>query len=228
MDVWHIDFINRLVIWLAMGVFREKLREVLTSIVPIIIVVGILAAFLLKLPLDELAMLVFCVILVILGFTVFLTGVDVGINPMGRSIGKEIPKRRSRFFMIAVVFAISFLVTIAEPDVSVFATQVNSLFTSIDREALTYFIAMGVAIFLIVAACRIVYKLSLRMMITIGYAIVAVMTLIMHFCGNNEFIAIAFDSGGVTTGPVTVPVLLALGIGICSVGAKRNKMKDSV
>ena len=208
-----------------MGVFREKLREVLTSIVPIIIVVGILAAFLLKLPFDELAMLVFCVILVILGFTVFLTGVDVGINPMGRSIGKEIPKRRSRFFMIAVVFAISFLVTIAEPDVSVFATQVNSLFTSIDREALTYFIAMGVAIFLIVAACRIVYKLSLRMMITIGYAIVAVMTLIMHFCGNNEFIAIAFDSGGVTTGPVTVPVLLALGIGICSVGAKRNKME---
>ncbi len=208
-----------------MGLFVDKLKEVLMSIMPIILIVGLLAAFVLKLPNEELAMMVLCIALVVLGFTIFLSGVEIGIDPMGGSIGKEIPKRRSKFFMIAVVFTISFLVTIAEPDVTVFATQVNSLFSSINPNTLTYCIAIGVALFLIVAACRIVYKLSLRAIITIGYAVVAILTLILYFGGSNEFIAIAFDSGGVTTGPVTVPVLLALGIGICSVGAKRNKME---
>ena len=87
-----------------MRMFKEKLREVLMSIMPIVIVVSLLAALLLKLPIEEMAMFVFCVILVVLGFTVFLCGVDLGINPMGNWIGKEIPKRRSKFFMIAVVF----------------------------------------------------------------------------------------------------------------------------
>lgn len=208
-----------------MGLFKKKLKEVLMSIMPIIIAVSIMAAFVVELPVEELAMLVFCIVIVVLGFTIFLAGVDLGINPMGNSIGREIPKRRSRFFMIAVVFTISFLVTIAEPDVTVFATQVNTLFDTIDPDMLTIFIAAGVAIFLILAACRIVYKFSLRGMITIGYVLVAILTVTIYILGKNEFIAIAFDSGGVTTGPVTVPVLLALGIGICSVGKKRNKME---
>ena len=208
-----------------MGLFKKKLKEVLMSIMPIIIAVSIMAAFVVKLPWEELAMLVFCIVIVVIGFTIFLTGVDLGINPMGNSIGREIPKRRSRFFMIAVVFTISFLVTIAEPDVTVFATQVNTLFDTIDPDMLKLFIAAGVAIFLILAACRIVYKFSLRGMITIGYVLVAILTIVLYILDKNEFIAIAFDSGGVTTGPVTVPVLLALGIGICSVGKKRNKME---
>lgn len=208
-----------------MVLFTEKLKEVLTSILPIVVVFSILAIFLLKLPGEEIAMFIFCIILVVLGFTIFLTGVEVGINPMGAIIGKEIPKRRSRMFMILVVFTISFLVTIAEPDVSVFATQVHEMFSSINPGTLTLCIAVGVAFFLIVAAFRIIYKLSLRAIITAGYVVVAIMTIVLYATGNNEFIAIAFDSGGVTTGPVTVPVLLALGIGICSVGAKRNRME---
>ena len=208
-----------------MVLFTEKLKEVLTSILPIVIVVSILAIFLLKLPGEEIAMFIFCIVLVVLGFTTFLTGVEVGINPMGAIIGKEIPKRRSKLFMILVVFTISFLVTIAEPDVSVFASQVNAMFSSINSGTLTLCIAVGVAFFLIIAAFRIIYKLSLRAIITAGYIVVAIMTIVLYATGSTEFIAIAFDSGGVTTGPVTVPVLLALGIGICSVGAKRNRME---
>ena len=205
--------------------FTDKLKEVLTSIMPIVIVVSLLAIFVLKLPAEEIAMMIFCIVLVVLGFTTFLSGVELGIDPMGNSIGREIPKRRSKLFMILVVFSISFLVTIAEPDVSVFATQVNELFTTIGKTTLTYSIAIGVALFLIIAACRIVYKLSLRAIITIGYVFVVGLTIYLYAAGNTEFIAIAFDSGGVTTGPVTVPVLLALGIGICSVGARRNKLE---
>lgn len=203
----------------------DKFKDVLKSILPTIIAVSLIARFILDMPMEELLVLAFCIVLVIVGFTTFLTGVEVGIDPMGSSIGMEIPKRRSRMFMIAVVFIISFLVTVAEPDVIVFSTQVNSLFKLIDPMTLTYFIAVGVAFFLIVATFRIIYKLSLRAMITIGYVAVIVLTLYLYISNNTEFIAIALDSGGVTTGPITVPVLLALGIGICSVGAHRNKME---
>lgn len=203
----------------------DKFKDVLISILPATIAVSLIATLILEMPMKELLTLAFCIILIVIGFTIFITGVEVGIDPMGSSIGMEIPKRRSRIFMIAVVFIISFLVTIAEPDVTVFSTQVSSLFTSINQMTLTYFIAAGVAFFLIIATFRIIYKLSLRVMITIGYIAVIALTLYLHISGNSEFIAIAFDSGGVTTGPITVPVLLALGIGICSVGAHRNKME---
>ena len=203
----------------------EKLREVLTSIMPIVLTVSVLAGFVLKLPLDEFAMFLVCVVLVVVGFALFLVGVDVGIHPIGNAIGLEIPKRRSRMFMIAVVFLISFLVTIAEPDVTVFGTQVNSLFPFVNPTTLTYAIAAGVAVFLIVAAFRIIYRMSMRVIITIGYAIVLVLAVMLYATGTPEFLGISFDSGGVTTGPVTVPILLALGIGICSVGASGRQIE---
>ena len=208
-----------------MGAMKEKLVEVLTSILPIVIVVTILAGFVLGLPLDEFVMFIFCVILVVIGFALFLVGVDFGIHPIGDAIGKEIPKRKSKFFMIAVVFLISFLVTIAEPDVSVFATQVNSLFPFIHPGTLKYAIAIGVAVFLIIAAFRIIYRTSLRVILTVSYIAVMGVALYLYFSGNQEFLGIAFDSGGVTTGPVTVPILLALGIGICSIGLSRSKLE---
>ncbi len=207
-----------------MGLWKEKMKEVMTSIIPIIIVVIILQALILDTSLEDIGMFALCVVFVIIGFTMFLCGVELGINPIGNAIGTEIPKRKSRLFMIVVVFAISFLVTVAEPDVSVFATQVNSLFTSIDRNTLVYSIAAGVAALLIVAAFKIIYKLSLKLILTISYAAVIILTLVLSASGNLEFLGIAFDSGGVTTGPVTVPILLALGIGICSVGMSHNEM----
>jgi len=135
-------------------------------------------------------------------------------------MGSEISRRKSRLFMIAIVSLISFLVTVAEPDVGVFASQVTSLFPTLNRSALVYSIAIGVAAFLIIAACRIVFKLSMRMIITIGYVAVILLALFTP----TEFLGIAFDSGGVTTGPMTVPILLSLGIGICSTGAFRNEL----
>lgn len=207
-----------------MGLLKDKFKEVILSILPVIIVVAIIAEFVLCLPIEEFMMFLLCIVLVIIGFTIFLCGVDIGIHPMGNAIGMEIPKRKSRLFMIIVVFAISFLVTIAEPDVTVFASQVHSLFSTINTTALTYAIAVGVGVFLIIAAFKIIYKISLKLILTVSYILVIALALHMYFTGNVEFLGIAFDSGGVTTGPVTVPVLLALGIGICSVGLARNEL----
>ena len=208
-----------------MGLMEEKLKEVLVSTMPIILVVSVLTLSVLKLPAKEFGVFLLCVALVIVGFTVFLVGVDIGINPMGRAIGLEIPKRRSRIFMIVVIFLISFLVTVAEPDVSVFSAQVNALFSAINPNSLKYAIAVGVAAFLIIAAFRIIYKLSMRLILTISYIAVMAISIWLFTYGNPEFLGIAFDSGGVTTGPVTVPILLSLGLGICSVGAAKNGME---
>ncbi len=208
-----------------MGTMREKLTEVLTSILPIVLVVTLLAGFVLGLPMNEFVVFLACVVLVVIGFTLFLIGVEYGIHPIGHAIGLEIPKRRSRFFMIAVVFLISFLVTIAEPDVTVFGTQVSALFPFVHQSTLKYAIAIGVAAFLIVAAFRIIYKTSMRVILTVSYIAVIGLAIYLYCNGNQEFLGIAFDSGGVTTGPVTVPILLALGIGICSVGAARSELE---
>ena len=207
-----------------MSLLGEKFKEVMTSTIPIVLLVAFLAIFVLELPMDQILMFGLCVVMVIAGFTIFLSGVDWGIHPMGTSIGQEIPRRKSKMFMIVIVFMISFLVTVAEPDVTVFGSQVHSLFSSIDPTTLTYAIAIGVAAFLIVAAFRIIYRLSLKMLITIGYVAVILLVVTMDATGSTEFIGIALDSGGVTTGPVTVPILLALGIGICSMGHSKDSM----
>ena len=203
-----------------MGTLQGTFKEVVISTVPIALIVVILQLILVKPSAEDMALFLGCIALVLIGFTVFLYGVDWGINQVGESVGTEISRRKSRLFMIFVVSLISFLVTVAEPDVGVFATQVTTLFDSISRNTLVYAIAIGVAIFLIIAACRIVFKLSLRIILTLGYVAVIVMALFTP----SEFLGIAFDSGGVTTGPMTVPILLSLGIGICSVGAFRNEL----
>jgi hypothetical protein len=203
-----------------MGTIGDTFREVMVSTLPIAGIVLLLDLVLVKPSMEDIGLFVACIAMVLIGFTVFLYGVDWGINDVGESVGSEISRRKSRLFMIAVVSLISFLVTIAEPDVGVFATQVTSLFEGISRNALVYSIAAGVAVFLIIAACRIVFKFSLRILLTIGYLAVIAMAVFTP----SEFLGIAFDSGGVTTGPMTVPILLSLGIGICSVGKFRNEL----
>ncbi|MBP5394696.1 MAG: DUF1538 domain-containing protein [Candidatus Methanomethylophilaceae archaeon] len=203
-----------------MGNLKATFKEVLLSTLPIALIVFILQIALLRPSPASIFLFAACVVMVLIGFTIFLYGVDWGINILGEWMGSEISRRKSRLFMIAIVSLISFLVTVAEPDVGVFASQVTTLFTSLSRNALVYSIAIGVAIFLIIAACRIVFKLSLRLIITIGYVIVILLALFTP----TEFLGIAFDSGGVTTGPMTVPILLSLGIGICSTGAFRNEL----
>ena len=203
-----------------MGSLKATFKEVLLSTLPIALIVFILQLALVRPSASNILLFVICVVMVLIGFTIFLYGVDWGINILGEWMGSEISRRKSRLFMIAIVSLISFLVTVAEPDVGVFASQVTSLFPTLNRSALVYSIAIGVAAFLIIAACRIVFKLSMRMIITIGYVAVILLALFTP----TEFLGIAFDSGGVTTGPMTVPILLSLGIGICSTGAFRNEL----
>lgn len=198
----------------------KTFREVVTSTVPVVLVVYLIQAFILKSPANEQMMFLLCTLFLIVGLTFFLYGVETGVNPVGESIGSEIPKRKSRMFMVGVVFAISFLATVAEPNVAVFAEQVHSVYETLGVNSIVYAIAVGVAVFLLIAAIRIVYSVSLKILLTVGYGLVLVLAIL----APSAFVGIAFDSGGVMTGPMIIPVLLSLSLGIC-IGRSSSKME---
>lgn len=202
--------------------FKKVLIEVIGTTVPVSILLLVLAVGLGCSSVVEIASLIICAVMIVFGFTLFLVGVDIGIMPMGIAIGGEIPRRKSMLFLILTVFIISFAITLAEPDVMVFCDQVGAMFGNIDGNVLIVAIALGVAAELVLAALRIIYKISLRALLTLGYAVV----ILLAIFSPDEFMGIAFDSGGVTTGPMTVPVLMAFGMGICYASSSHSKMES--
>ncbi len=173
-------------------------------------------------PSNILALFLSGTVLLILGMTVFQLGSEVGMTPMGNQIGSKLVEMKNILFFAVTAFVLGLFVTIAEPDLQVLGGQMPNevLFTLFGTEmtvgqVLIYAVAIGVAIFLTYAVLRTVFGWSLSrsfMILYIGVFILAAFT-------QKEYLAVAFDSGGVTTGPITVPFILALGVGIASVKA---------
>lgn len=156
---------------------------------------------------------VFGGLLLIVGLTIFLLGVDLGIQPMGERCGAELTKKRNLALLVGVAFVIGFMVTVAEPDIQVFGDQVKSVFSYVNKVSLVVIIAVGVGLFIMVGLLRTVMNLSIKLTLLIAYVLLFVVAMFVP----NEFVGIAFDSGGATTGPMTVPFILALGLGVSSV-----------
>lgn len=154
----------------------------------------------------------------------FLVGVKIGILPMGEAIGADLPKHNSLAFIAIVVFLLSFLTTIAEPDVRVLSNMVNLVSQgSIDSNMIIISIAFGVGLFVVISIFRTIYGIPIRYLFAAGYLII----LALSFFVPSEYLAIAFDAGGVTTGSITVPVIMALGIGIVAVLQKKSELSDN-
>lgn len=200
----------------------EKFKETVVSVLPVMGIVLLLGVTVAKLPWLVLGRFVFGGILLIIGLTIFLMGVDLGIQPMGERCGAELTKRRSLPLLLVSAFVIGFMVTVAEPDIQVFATQVKSMFSAVNRWAFILVIAAGVGLFVMLGLLRAVIRLPLKIMLLIFYAVL--FTLVVF--SPENFIGVAFDSGGATTGPMTVPFILALGLGVSSVRAGSEE-KDS-
>lgn len=156
---------------------------------------------------------VFGGVLLIIGLTIFLLGVDLGIQPMGERCGAELTKKRKLWLLVGVAFVIGFMVTVAEPDIQVFGDQVKRVFPYVNKLSLVVNIGLGVGFFLMLGLLRTVLKLSLKITLLISYTVL----FCLAFFVPNEFVGIAFDSGGATTGPMTVPFILALGLGVSTV-----------
>lgn len=184
----------------------EKLGEAVAAVVPVMAVVLILTAAVVPMPTSILLAFYFGSIMVILGMTLFTLGAENAMRPMGSSMGTVLTGTKKLWLILAVGFALGFIITASEPDLKVLAEQVYSIPTGV----FIYSVALGTGIFLVIALIRTFFKLSLRILIIVFYTLVFILLIF----APDDFTAIAFDSGGVTTGPMTVPFIMAFGFGI--------------
>lgn len=197
--------------------------EVLQAVLPVTVAVLVLQLAFLGMPLQSSAQFTVGALMVITGMTLFLLGVKIGLLPMGEAIGSELPKLGSLKYILAIVFLIGFATTIAEPDVIVLTNEVDAISQgAISQSLLVGVIAVGIGLFVAAAIVRIVFGFPITYLLAGGYVAI----LALSFFTPPEFLAVAFDSGGVTTGPMTVPVILALGLGFSSVLAGKSEMSD--
>lgn len=197
----------------------EKIREALASVLPITGIVLLLSVTIAPLSAGTMVMFVFGALMLILGMGLFTVGVDMSMMPMGEGIGVEISKSRRLAIPLTLCFLLGALITIAEPDLQVLARQVPS----IPSNTLILSVAAGVGFFLAIALIRTVFSIRLSHMLLIAYGVTFLLTVLVP----DVFIPVSFDSGGVTTGPITVPFIMAMGIGLTSLRSDKNSQADS-
>ena len=189
--------------------FIRKLRETLTSVLPIVVIVLVLNFTIAPLG-SMLWPFLLGAVMLVAGLSLFLAGTDIGMAPVGEKLGSVLAQKRSVILMLSIGFIIGLVVTLAEPDVTVLASQVHSLNPSIPERLLIVMIALGLGIFVDIGLLRTVLGFSLKWVLLVAYLLVFVL---ISFIGQS-MASISFDASGATTGPLAVPFLLALGLGV--------------
>ena len=203
----------------------DKLREACRSVVPVAALVVILwMTPLVDLSRPELVTFLISTVFLIIGIAMFNLGADLSMSPMGEYIGTGLSKSRRLLILIFVSFLMGVFITIAEPDLSVLASQVSGV---IDGTLLTVTIGIGVGLFLLLAVLKIVLQKDLSSLLLLFYMILFAMVSLLFERSKGSFLALSFDSGGVTTGPITVPFIMALGVGIARSIGGRNTQENS-
>ena len=208
-----------------MKVLLEKIKEAALSVLPIVAIVLVLAFTpLITIENTELIVFLISTIFLILGIALFNIGADLAMSPMATNIGSGLAKKRKLGLLIFVSLMLGFLITIAEPDLGVLAEQVSSI---INGTVLKVCIAVGVGLFLAIGILRIVFKKSLSTVLMLFYMGAFAIGLLLCLSGKEVLLPLSFDSGGVTTGPITVPFLMALCVGIAHILSGKNVQEDS-
>ena len=203
----------------------EKIKEALVSALPITAIVYIMALLpWFNFSANELILFAVCAVLLIVGIGMFNLGADLAMTPMGTHVGAGLSRQKKLLLLLSVCFVMGLLITVAEPDLQVLANQVSSV---MNGTLLIYTVGIGVGVFLIVAILRIVFKRRLGSILMLFYMLLFALALILSEQGKTSLLPMAFDSGGVTTGPITVPFIMALGVGISSVLADKKSQENS-
>lgn len=200
----------------------EKFSEAFSSVLPITVIVLILSITFVPLEPGPVVLFMFGALLLILGMALFTLGVDMSMMPMGDGIGSSMAKSRHKLIPVLLCFILGVLVTIAEPDLTVLATQL----TGIPNMTIILAVAVGVGVFMVLSLMRTALKIPLSYTLIFFYGVAFALTIAVAII-NPSFIPVSFDSGGVTTGPITVPFIMALGIGLASIGGSRGSQSDS-
>ncbi|NLY84698.1 MAG: DUF1538 domain-containing protein [Acholeplasmataceae bacterium] len=194
-----------------MSVIIDKLREVLFSVLPITLIVLLLHLTLTPIEPTMLARFLAGAALLIVGLTIFLFGVDIGITPIGNEMGASIVKTGSIRIVVVAGLLLGFFISIAEPDLHILAGQVDSVTAGlISKGSIVAVVSIGIAALLAVGLLRIVFNFPLYRLLSILYGIIFLLAIFT----SPEFMAIAFDASGATTGALTVPFVLALAVGV--------------
>ncbi|MCC6213146.1 MAG: DUF1538 domain-containing protein [Burkholderiales bacterium] len=206
-----------------LALLRERLPETLKAIAPLVGTACVLQIAVAHAPAFLFAQFLAGSILAVLGMLLLLAGIEIGVLPMGRFIGAELPRKRSMWLIAAVAFALGVATTVAEPDVVVLANQVEAVSQgSLSGGWLTWLVAAGVGLFTAIALARVVSGYSLRALVAATYLLMLVLSVL----APAEFVPLAYDAGSVTTGVLTTPVLLSLALGLSSVLAGRSAEAD--
>ena len=198
---------------------REKTMESLSAVLPITGIVLLISVLVVPVELGTMVMFLTGAVMLILGMGFFQLGAEMSMTPIGEGIGVHLSKTKKILLVLFIGFIMGLIITVSEPDLQVLARQVPS----IPNMTLILTVAVGVGIFLALAIIRIKYQIDLSRMLIVLY----VLLIVGSFFVPKEFLAVAFDSGGVTTGPMTVPFIMALGVGLASVRSDKNSASDS-
>ena len=198
---------------------KEKLKEALQAVLPIMGLVLVLCFA--AVPISPSILLCFLLggVMLIIGMMFFTLGAELSMTPMGERVGTAMTKSRKVWLILLLAFVLGILITISEPDLQVLAHQVPA----VPNMTLILSVAIGVGLFLALALLRMLLQISLNRLLVVCYLIVFVLA----FFVPKSFLAVAFDSGGVTTGPMTVPFIMALGVGVSAIRSDRHAAEDS-
>ena len=199
--------------------FKEKLTETLKAVLPILVIVLLLCFSIAPIPPSILMTFLIGAILLIVGMLFFNVGVEISMTPIGERVGSVMTRSKNVFIIILISFIMGFIITISEPDLQVLAQQVPS----IPNLVLILAVALGVGIYLVIALLRMLIGIPLSYLLVFFYGII----FILAFFVPGDFLSVAFDSGGVTTGPMTVPFIISFGIGVSAIRSGKHAEDDS-
>ena len=197
----------------------EKLNEALEAVLPILGIVLLLSFTVAPIPPGILMAFLVGAVLLVVGMMFFTLGAELAMTPMGERVGTSLTQTKKVGVILVLGFLLGFIITVSEPDLQVLANQVQS----VPNAVLIGTVAVGVGLFLCVAVLRMLLSVPLNAMLVAFYIVVFALAAFVP----REFIAVAFDSGGVTTGPMTVPFIMAFGVGVSAIRSDKHAANDS-
>ena len=219
---------------MIIAIILKKLKEAFTDLLPIILVIAFFQIIILKQPLPQIGEVLFGALLVVIGLSLFVQGLEMGLFPIGEAMAQALARKGSLFWLLSFAFALGFSTTVAEPALIAVAAEAAAIAgqgglidpspDSLKQYAfgLRLSVAFSVGLAILIGVMRILRGWPIHYLIIGGYAIVMLMTII----APEEIIGIAYDAGGVTTSTITVPLVAALGVGLASSIRGRSPLID--
>jgi hypothetical protein len=219
---------------IIISVILKKLKDALTDLLPIIIVIAFFQIVVLRQPLPHIEEVLFGTVLVVIGLGLFVQGLEMGLFPIGETLAHALARKGSLFWLLSFAFALGFSTTVAEPALIAVAAEAAEIASSANLIAQTpeavkqyafglrMTVAFSVGLAILIGVLRIIRGWPIHYLIIGGYVIVMLMTII----APQEIIGIAYDAGGVTTSTITVPLVTALGVGLAAIIKGRSPLLD--